>query len=343
MFCAGAAVIVGLIWRSSGDLLTRASKVTDLHGIQDYAWLSDREALLFRVSGSGYRLNRTYSLEVIDIKSGSRRTLGNLTRLFNSSVGWSHTARLSPDRQWLLWMADRKYVASTLDGKRHYEWPMRTEFRPHPIDFEDPHMTGPCWLSDSRRWLEFEYSRSGQHFVVHDIANSRTGRVVALPPAAEWWMSESLGGDSASTKDRFVFSYGAAEVEFSGTVARTVRQLKLPPSNYPGSLVDSAFEPKTDRVVWAILQMAPKEGWVVRLLKRVFPSYKTKESARMEVWESGMDGRGKRLLGLMPVKSHYDPVRKSTGYEVSTGFRWLPSADRLSFRYDNSLWTVSAP
>src|SRR6185503_9715953 len=109
--------IVGLIWRGSGDLLTRASKVTDLRGIQDYSWLSDREVLLFRVSGSGYRLNRTYSLELIDIKSGGRRTLGNLTRLFNSSVGWCHTARLSPDRQWLLWMADRKYMAASLDGK----------------------------------------------------------------------------------------------------------------------------------------------------------------------------------------------------------------------------------
>jgi hypothetical protein len=237
-------------------------------------------------------------------------------------------------------MADHKYVAATIDGKQHHEWQLKVDYRPHPIDFEDAHLTGPCWLNDSRRWVEFEYSRLGQRFVVHDIANAGAGRVVAVPKGADWWVSESLGGDVASTKDRFVFSYGAAEVDFSGPVAKTVRQLKLPPTNNLESLVDAAFEPKTDRVVCAILQMTPKEDWLVGLLKRVFPSFKTKKNARMEVWVSGMDGQGKRLIGLMPVKSRSNSVNNSTSYEVSTGFRWLPSGDRLSFRYDNSLWTL---
>jgi hypothetical protein len=340
LLCGCVTVGAWIFWTGGRDLLSRCDRAADLHGIEEYAWLSDHEALFFKVSGSGYRANRSYSLERFDVRNGSSSRLAELTRLFNVSKGWCHTARISPDRKWLLWMADRKYVAATLDGKRHYEWPMLTEFRPHPIDFEDPHMTGPCWLRDSRHWVEYEYLQYRQQFVVHELTVPGARSAIALPPNSDYWFGDSWTGDGPSAKKLFVFSIGGAEVDFSPPTAQIKRHVQLPAQTFGLSLTDSAFDPIHDRLAWMILQMRPPESRMVKILKSIFPFFKTKMQPRHEVWMSGMDGTGRTLIGVFAPESSFNAFNNSTSYVVSTDLRWQPNGKKLSFRHKNALWKL---
>jgi hypothetical protein len=171
--------------RSQDSLLIGASRVRNADDIRIVGWMSERELLALSP--------RYPSREaiLIDIESGRRTRMEGLTAALFSNERDEPLYRprlvLSPDRQWLLYLASGghgpqagpRIDAVDLDGKSRLSW--KLDSRP------DERAASLVWSADSTRWYRFrrvgdERSAAALQIFEHRLDNPKavtTRRIAA--------------------------------------------------------------------------------------------------------------------------------------------------------------------
>lgn len=106
------------------------------------------------------------------------------------------------------------------------------------------------------------------------------------------------------------------------------RPITLPPGVTEAELV---LSPRGDRWAWlgTAAYLPPFQTW----LQRWFPRLSFTPERSAVLWTTALDGGDARLIGRSPLAPNAAPPRSA---------RWTPNSERISFVYNNALWTVPA-
>ena len=311
---------------------------TQTHGIVPYFWLSDHEVLWFRGNDPLEAVRR-------EIRTGRDTPfLLRTPAVIAPPKGFPLT--LSPDRRWLLWVNERgarqTAVASRVDGSRAVTWP-----RPW-YDYS------LAWLPDNSGWVWH-----GTVATVHRLAGSRVDLVpfqtkfVASRPGrvaqAPHLLGTAPGGKTIAfdtqamhNSDRF---YSVLDVGRAGFVFEPIpkqvafveldlvrpgapgRRFTLPmPSGAEQSVL--ALSPAGDRIAWLTYRNGRAPAFLNRLPQELWLS-SWKQSASL--WVAPTDGgKPPRLVGRLILDE---------GESVGPP-SWTPDGRRLSYLYQDALWTL---
>jgi len=288
-------------------------------------WISDTEVLHSRFTGryDPNRLETRYNLRrtayVLDTRTGRDARLPGLTRaLAEMEPEIVDDEDVSPDGKWLLW-SERwgRCLLASVKG---------TETRTCPED-DDGCYRWVRWLPDSRRWLEF-FGCNGRahHVLLHDVRRPKLAQHVPVAGREDALCSikcvlslDRAVGIMGPDRDLGLSEPNArAEVFRLGLLPPTpVRKVGVVsvPRGSPRSVPH--LSPGGDRIAWEI---------VVRLPGSL---------CRTEAWVCRTDGAAMRLVGSVTSVSDSD-----TSSPPSLRLQWLPGGRRLSFEWQDRLYTV---
>lgn len=317
------------------SLLKQAAYVPGSNGLA-CLWASDQELLVFVKDTK--KAARALSLNPM---TGVQTPLTALTDTFpgvkQKVLGsWN----LSPDGKWVAatanafdgsgWPGPTQEITS-VDGQHQFSWAA--------LEYTN-NGTPPkaqarlVWLPDSRRWLKSE--STGEVRMNSLDAPDRGGIPLALPAGIY-----ALIG---VTPD-----YRLIASDTLGNVSKpiTLYEIGLYPNPTPGrkftvmmpdgaEIRDIALSPQGDRLAWSLFskRVPPMRAFLAKLLpslvKNATPSY------GISLWTSRTDGKELRELGFQEVKPN-DPALPEP-----VDLRWTPDGKRLSFRYKEALYVMSA-
>ncbi|HZP82654.1 MAG TPA: hypothetical protein VFB21_13525 [Chthonomonadaceae bacterium] len=321
---AGALLLFFYLRRQ--NLLYRATPIVEtqqwLQQYGGYFWESDRSILSFRSAGRGglqaFRVN---------VATGSARPLMTLNRRLRGAASSPAQWRLSPDGRWLVWQNLRSpgacWTASTLDGLQNVTWPI-----PRPTGGPSTFMgtmntSGPLWLSDNRRWVEFVPNQAGVQPWMHRL-DGKSVRGPRITGPLPWPMG-------VNAQDRVV------SLNFRRGATLTINEYGLTPGAAPpraftvrlpgGMQTESEAElsPQGDRLAY-ILRTASASP-LQRLLTWLVPPADNRAYYRDTLWVSRADGSEMRKLG-------------EEGGGTLTGLMWMPNGRRISFFCQDKLYTL---
>jgi len=286
-----------------------------------FAWLSDNQYATF---GKDNRTLCRYSLA-----NGSRTQL--LASL--DSRSWCSNIQASPDGRWLHW-------TKCTGGPRYGSWFRIQEYFTHTDDgrtYQDAYSLWGPWEPDSRHILGLTILR--ESLVIFDPFANRISRTLPLASG----VSSNLGNSIEVAPDRLLEisqenntkeSIEVCEYGVDKTLHLTHKWLVSPPHDTTiGTIANIRLSPTGDRIAWLVDSAQVDSGRAA--LHRLLPFVSVPMQLRQELWISRLDGKGMRLVGQTLLKTR-------SGNEVRiTDLRWLPNGKRLSFSYEDALWTVS--
>lgn len=317
---------------STRSLLAISKKEADVHTRDTrgyYAWLSTHEVLYQRAK-SRSRENTEWSFFKRDIATGRDTFLRRLSRVVREQTG-SVQADLepSPDGKWVIWSVlsvdAQWYVVCSLDGSSYF-----------PAGEQG---LGPFWLNDSRHWVDLvddtlSSRKPGQETrtqaLIHDIKAPHEVKSIPLPHLS--LTQEAQDGNEYAVvhavvwPDTFVMEtpllHDSSHPAIEKVTITTIALRDRPPTvhEYPVNLPNGVsvrsmqFSPHGDRIAW----------W---LEEKHNPGVVT-------LWISDLNGHGLRELGEIGIEpSERCPL-------TLCSLEWLPDGKRLSFLYQDALWTV---
>ena len=316
----------------SNPLFKRAVKIINADaywdwegGFNGYGWLSNHEFLYQDYTEGGMERVQSCRLFRYDIRTHTRRELKGLTKLV--SCFYHSQMEISPDGKWMLWHGgtDGKDTidAATIDGRRHLQWPCGYYTR----DVLN-------WTVDSRHWVDFHKKDTDDNFPseahIHDV-NARQKDTV-LPIA-----TGSLGDEYDARIQKTIVTLSSPNFEAVtpqlqvteaqiGSRVTPIHQYTIRPPASMASLpnvdiMDGLLSPSGDRIALLISYDAP-------------PEKGKPEQGISGLWICRKDGSDMRNLGDWSQDSNPNHIPELEG------LRWLPDGRRLSFVYNNALWTV---
>jgi len=297
----------------------------------EFAWLSEDAYATFGKD------NRTLSR--YDLIRGDRTQL--IAPL--GSRAWGSHLRASPDGKWLDWIkfsvgpryGDVMHVQHAFthvsDGRT---FPWKTSFQ-------------GTWESDSRHVLSVEpgsTANGGARLVIFDPFANRIRQTLPLAgdvsstlencievePGYLLEISQVSPSNPASlTKERI----GIREYRVDETLRLTREWSIAPPHGTAvGNIMRVKLSPHGEQIAWLVDSVQIDPGRAA--LQRLLPFLKAPPQVQQQLWISCLDGKGMRLVGQTLLKTR-------SGNEVRiTDLRWLPNGKRLSFSYEDALWTV---
>jgi hypothetical protein len=326
LMCGFAAVlatayIVSALARP-GSLLARSTRIgfPGSASLYNYQWKSSKEILCFSEPSQG-----SYRLECVNTSRGSMTPLATFTSK-TRMWGGEDQARLSPDGKWALWVGETAYATVATDGSRRSEIPNPVQ-RYHGCGNYYRFEAATAWMQDSRHWVEVKQKPSGpQVLVVHDAASPIVRRLslgtMGGPPVVLGVTPE----DHAVLWDQAGTFLDIDLGRPQGSVKKWT--VKRPPV---GDVSDVVLSPDGQRLCWKTY------SWVInrlpalleRMLERIRIDVPT---TTYLVWTSRLDGSHMREIGRSRVQQHIGQPFRS--------FRWTPDGTKISYVYDNALWTV---
>jgi hypothetical protein len=333
------------LWPRERSLLDQATSVCALKTwyqaeTSNYGWLSDHELLHF-LPGE--------TLASFDLQTKTETPLPALARLVKGSSASFDGLNVSPDGRWVLW-GERGYnslfVAAT-DGFVRFQWPGYGG------------LSEAYWLTDSHHWLQNVFGGNKSIGQIH-LRNVDTPYVSQTFPTVPTSL-QGLNILAALSQDRLLirtpdpstvvkaFSLpGARSVKEIQTTYRDKQQLSLWnlrsgsllrqwTIHLPGLASDVHVSPQGDRMAW-LLQNNRALPWDT-LLHRLFPAWRMVKHFSMSLWVSRLDGSQMHEVGSIVLRS---PAVRAGQISWPWNIRWLPGGKRLSFLYNDALWTVPA-
>src|SRR5581483_8242427 len=309
----------------SRPLLPQATRIADISGKYPFYWWITSDALLrFRDPA-----RQDWTFVRTNLKTKTDTPLPALTQLFQKSGGKPETLQVSPFGDWALWKgADAQTFVSRLDGTHHYSVKTGTgENR---------------WMAEGARWIEV--MDSGTLFQGGRLYRAEDGKLIrhtALFPSTPSDPKIVNRARVATTLDDHVLvSYwnGApgqvsyVKIAFMGFGASLMmgghKEFTAPRESLQGDII---FAPVGRQIAWALEFQEPLPALISAL------SFSSKLPARVStgLWVMNADTRAVRDLGALDT-DHNDPDRHSGPYNI----QWTPDERRLSFIYNDSLWTV---
>lgn len=128
-----------------------------------------------------------------------------------------------------------------------------------------------------------------------------------------------------------------SQVEFCKTTltgadsSTTKYKTSLP---FQATIQEVAISPKTNKVAW-ILTGQYKSSLTI-LTHYLFPALVQKMQCTSGIWVSNLDGSAMHEIGTIPI-----PLNRSSAQSLFL-LHWLPEEKKLSFIYNNSLYTIPA-
>jgi hypothetical protein len=327
-------------------LLThRATRIMTLSPrIVDYHWLSDEKLMAF--PHPYYRPQMPTQLDLRTGQSMAFRRFG-----FIESGGFS----ISPDRRRAVFVvAERVVMSAALDGSSHLQSDLKGN---------DFWTSNPTWLPDSRSWVQLITSRGTIYAVVTGLDPHDTIRKIPLGKpkgtSSGWdWMPALLLGSTQTGRilatparfDRYTNPSPYRKINFfefsTGASKANLRQfiIRLPKggTEFDGDIVLSpgeevALSPRGDRLAW-IIHVMEEPPRMQKWLSRWLPSLKAAPREIIELRISQLDGSDMKIIGYIDAPNQTQDDWKKWPDKL----RWLPDGQRLSFLYDNALWTIPA-
>jgi hypothetical protein len=179
----------------------------------------------------------------------------------------------------------------------------------------DPYHLPNYWLSDSRRWLQFSTLEEG-YFSVYSVDAPKKVVRLDFPDAGEAnWRSH---GHYLTNKDHLLI-YNDPGISGAAWTKLDIREYRLFPSMallskrhfYPPAgqrIHEVSFSPSGDRIAWIAEEL----------------------QGRSALWGSNIDGSRRVEIGYMA----------EAGWGRGERLLWLPGGKRLSFVYNDNLYTV---
>jgi hypothetical protein len=333
----GGMALAGRFWPRERLLLQRATwvaNVEDWYGDYEWHlgcyWLSDREILHERFTGNPNSPQRAIYRR--NIATGAETIQPALTKLLNAFDGNRVHSTVSPDGKWLVCSSrfgDTLLVE--LNTGRHYT-------------YEGYGYKSISWMADSRHWVEEEIMNEDETLYLRDVEKPTVTQERVLPKNSllhDYHYEYELG--YIQTSDRALLSPWPNDTDKTHQVE--FLWCRLPDSAKPVSKVTVRFpdgarcrnisiSPNGDRVAWEFhfTQKSPLVAWLHRLIPRV-PAEPQQVFA---IWVSRLDG------GEMHEVGHLLSGKEAEDDDSAFGLDWLPGGKRLSFGYDDALYTVPA-
>ncbi len=319
-------------------------------------WLSDREAIAFRVAADSIR----YEPWRIEAATGAQQPFQTLERgmgdLFRSSgVSWLSIGPIlpgklregqlvldcpiSPDGKWLLWngMNGQGDFACALDGSRNIRFA-------RPVYFTQSGWPAAAWMPDSRHWVQIGPSRQWQarlrlfslddpdRVQDFDLASQQTisgaAQLLGVTRSDDLLVLPVPGGWTAGLD---LQAYTLPTQANAGRILTPKNlHIALPPKNSVLP-VRIALSPAGDRLTFFVISFVDTPHQA--LLRKFWGMLGRHPHYVIALWTCRPDGKERQEIGEMPYK---------VDEETPTDLRWLPGGKRLSFLYKGTLYTVPA-
>jgi hypothetical protein len=297
-----------------------------------YHWLSADRILYFDQDDHCHLYNTA---------TGTRTALTALERRLPARI---MNLQYSPDGQWILCttsLSPLEVRGMRLDGSHYFQ------FRSHlPADIN----TEAIWSADSHHWLEMVWRQSGGrssvaaanlHSLPPDHAVVKLD--MQLPAGTYVWQDAVEPGKALLViDDKFRATSPTlriARVPFSGKQEPAHwSQASFPPGTSSGS-----FSPQRDRLAYMTVS-TPKPGYFERLLARIRTEWKREIRPEWRLWVANLDGSHRHEVGYMVQPPDHPPGVAGQGGWMSPSYpqelKWLPDGKRLSYVFDDALYTV---
>jgi hypothetical protein len=347
----------GLLWyvrtRSGPPLMQRALKAADVADWRwincTFLWLSDHEVLFCRIPSLPKNVLQSgpvkpFKLFRLDVATGEEQILTALTKQMNQAYGEVHILAVSPNGRWLLWETrgtdEGDAFISTLDGTHSIPWKSKADW---------PSSGFRGWTSDSQHWAEFgmdwdDYKVNEELYtsaLIYSLDQPGKTKRLRFDPASR--VHYQCAASFAPPNRLLVANppvhsdkpLTATEIEI---VDSTLADVIAPSHRYkvpvpPGAEVrDIVFSPEGDRVAW-MLRFPNQHIWP-EFLCRLIPALKASPKVSHAIWVSRIDGSQMHEVGHMEV-----PTAQANAYFE---LKWVPGGKRLSFIYQDTLYTVPA-
>jgi len=332
-------LLMPLLFPRERSLLTRSAKTLPVDDYPRwYAWSSNK-ALLLEWG--------VYDWTHYDCSTGKETQLEGLSA---RRIGPGGDIALSPDGKGLLEHTSAsdgnvgQVLFSAVDGKRHFEQPGSTEEPGVEIG----------WLSDSQHWVELIGNLAPigddvilERILIHPLDKPDQAQTLSLAPTSLLGFMDRDGRlDFLTLEDRLIVSnchlYNDAQpnqvhvVKLIATephldISRTkTYQIVLPPNKAVWAV---AYSPHGDKIAWLLdtEHVSP----IAAFMHRFLPSVKVQTDHATACWVCNLDGTDMRKIGSIQTRPEdlESPLKQ---------LRWLPDGKRLSFLYQDALWTVPA-
>ncbi len=299
-------------------------------------WLSDHEFLLTGSSDGVPVLLRR------DVLSGKDIELPELSRLAARYHVWRDGVKISPDGRFvILPVGDHVQLVCRADGTRVQTWQ-----RPGHL----------VWCGDSRHAVDFilnpepQPNTNGEFYDyrrarIYRVDRKRADRSVRLEPNSLLF-SHKIGRDDVDyltlpSPDRSIVASGV----YPPNDSRTVHVEGLPPfttvANYDVSfarrqeaqILEAGVSPQGTKIAWNVL--TTERSAAEHFLHRFLPWIRVHDHLRRALWITGLDGRGRRLLGSIDIAPGSDRY-----FDQPQEIGWLPGGKKISFAYKRSPYVV---
>lgn len=334
LFCA--AVLVG----RPRTLLAKATAVRT--GVDRFPqgavsfWLPDGRVLVLSDSTRRYP---TFDLApaVYDPATGQKTVLSALGHALHSAEYLSlQQSRLSPDGKWLVTGVHgqpQTCTLASLDGAHAVEV---------PVKYADTNYAHTVWAPDSRSWLyvaEDPYDHCA-HVRIYDTGGKLLRDVAH---AMQFYGREPLGfviGERVVAASRTIYGDGGIPFAEFGLYPNCPprRLYDLTAPGDASAVMDVALSPRGDRLAWAFAYTPVPLG--IRALRRS-RLFRGREPSSFGLCVSRVDGSAMRDLGRLS-----SPGDRGLPYWAAPGrlrcLRWTPDGKRVSFLYEDGLYTVPA-
>lgn len=287
--------------REHNSLLKHSRKVAAVKSISsmdEHHWLNDSELLLVNAGGDDGK-NR---LDLLDIRTGHRRFLQALTRLYNQSRA-SDEIEIAPDGKHLVWLAygERKseWVTADLDGHELLRWTVAR--RSHVTHSGVTGSSYVRWLPDGRRIAEIVEDGDGLQadrilIITRDVGSGEQRNIRWNLP----FSPDSTGWAAITTKSAVVLDTWSAP-HYHYPLDRRIRDESL---NRASDLHEWLLSnPSSFHRTWHVeapqgayirnLKLSPNGSRLAWIVERNYRHW--------ELYVSAKDGKGMSLLGVLPV------------------------------------------
>jgi hypothetical protein len=338
------ALLAWRVWPRERLLIRQATWVT--HTDQDspnaYDWLSESELLLprYRPDTDSFEFRRVDTwthaeTPLATFNQKYRSALHAFTSPDQTTLRVTHYAPryvLSPDRRWVVLLpictgGHGDYIVSTPDAVERS--------RGKTIAGSEV-----WWLHDNRRWFETDLKNAAlsgfmDRLIVYDCQNTgktTTVHVSDIPfSASEVGITDRDHLLLARWNDKPADSINLYEASVTVPEAAVRKySVRLP---LKVLLRGVAISNDGKRLAW-LLQYAyvpPLAAWLHRALPRISAQSRVTQS----LWVSRLDGTGMVEVGHLPIADEKEAEKAGNRL-----LRWLPGGRRLSFLYQDALWTV---
>ncbi len=353
--CALAlAAAGGFWWTRPPNALERATKIitvpewrgTNRSHVESYFWLPNGDMLILKPDGKGAdHLFRSFAGDpLLEMHPEPLvQALADSEQIFNFS-------QLSPDGKWAIvyLVKDKFYVltAYQMTGKTVRRYSFRYEVPP-------PGYSEPFWSNDGKELLYIDWGARKLHRLRPDIDVHETLPIVSLPSSLP--NREDLTVITTSNTGRLIVQKEHTPPATGKTSFNELPFLlelyevgygadKTCNKTYSISLLQNQNErivplltlsPKGDRLFLGVAswRRSPFLAWLHDRISRIPEGNYCVEQG----WVMNLDGSGKHLIGEFTVPME---VGKERPWIVDP--KWTPDGKKISFLYDDGIYTIPA-